>query len=114
MQNKFKPTQTQQFIWLDQNISTNSSRYNIGGYVLLTGDLDVHTFNKSIQRVLEIQEVYSTIISNVNQQLTCVSTDAGNNFELEVLDFTRTASPKEESLAWIKKDFAVPFIIEGN
>ncbi|GAA3516795.1 non-ribosomal peptide synthetase [Aquimarina addita] len=49
----------QKYIWLDQKLNPNSPKYNIGGYVLIEGEVNVSIFQKSIRELTVSNEIFS-------------------------------------------------------
>lgn len=109
-----KPTLTQRLIWLDHIISEYPSKYNIGGYVTLTGRPDYRLLSEAFQVVVDAQEVYASLFTVVDSELTCAIGDVVTGFELELIDFTGEADPEQAAMQWMEADFLCPFVIEDS
>jgi len=112
--NLYDPTVTQQLIWMDQLLSVNSAKYNIGGYVSLTGNLDYNNFNNSIRNVLTKQEVFSSLFYTENDRLCCQVLNCSQNFKLEFMDFSHEPDAQQAALSWMEADFLIPIFAENE
>lgn len=110
----FALSETQKLIWLDQAISGNPARYNIGGYLYLDGDLSPQLLETSIRCILFTQEVYSYCFTSAGNTPACHIRDAAQVFALRLIDFTKEDDPNSAALSWMEEDFQLPFLIEDN
>lgn len=108
------PTLTQQLIWLDQLITDSPSKYNIGGYALLEGELCPSTLEAALKTVLRSQEVYSTIFLQQNNALQYYIKDAAQLFSLAMVDLSDDINGDCQALHWMEHDFSVPFVLYGD
>ncbi|MBW8683320.1 non-ribosomal peptide synthetase [Chitinophaga rhizophila] len=109
-----QPSLTQELIWLDQLISNNPSKYNIGGYVILRGSLSQELFEQALKTVLGMQEIYSAIFTAKGKELSWHTSDAATGFKLQVVDFSETENAPALAREWMEEDFSIPFQITGN
>ncbi|GAA0557128.1 non-ribosomal peptide synthetase [Chitinophaga japonensis] len=109
----YKPTVSQQLIWLDQAISPGSARYNIGGYAFLEGELSYEHFNTAIRAVLQSQEVYATVFSAAGA-LQCRLQELPADYAMGIIDFSREEDPERAAMRWMEEDFARCFEMEGR
>ncbi|UCJ04792.1 amino acid adenylation domain-containing protein [Chitinophaga pendula] len=101
-------------IWLDHVISAYPSKYNIGGYVTLTGHPDHRLLSEAFKVVVDSQEVYGSLFSVVDNELTCTIGDVVTGFELALIDLSGAEDPVQTAMRWMEDDFLRPFVIEGN
>ncbi|HEX8530108.1 MAG TPA: condensation domain-containing protein, partial [Cytophagales bacterium] len=105
----YKPTVSQRLIWMDQVLSETSSKYNIGGYAVLEGDLDHDRFNRAIGQVLAAQEVYASVFSESGGELTVSLREIPAGYAPAVLDFAGQPDAEAKAVGWMKNDFARAF-----
>src|SRR3982751_2699394 len=96
----YKPTVSQNLVWLDQAISKNYSKFNIGGYAELEGILHYDHFRQAVKAVLKSQEVYSSVFSEVNGELQCSVKDASDNYLMPLMDFSGEKDPQIAAGKW--------------
>ncbi|MEO5562066.1 MAG: amino acid adenylation domain-containing protein, partial [Chitinophagaceae bacterium] len=109
-----QPTVSQKLIWMDQAISGESAKYNIGGYARLEGDLQYEHLNAAISAVLKSQEVYSAIFTEENGELHYQVNSAGENYQIELLDLLGHEDPELEAIEWMNADFSKAFNLENQ
>ncbi|WP_343693610.1 amino acid adenylation domain-containing protein [Chitinophaga sp.] len=107
----YNPTASQQLIWLDQRIAGASSKYNIGGYTILEGELSYAHLTDTIRKILHSQEAYRTLFFETDGVLRCHVLDELNDWHMEVLDFEGNETG---AVAWMEMDFSRPFDSEGK
>lgn len=111
---KLHTSQTQKYIWLDHLLSKNPSKYNIGGYVALTGSIDVDLFKRAIRTVLETQEAYRSRFFFSDNNLFFETIDENLIPESGYLDFASESNAEDFAIKWVNDDFKKPFAIESN
>jgi amino acid adenylation domain-containing protein len=112
--NLYKPTISQKLIWLDQAISRTSAKYNIGGYACLEGNISYAFFNDAVRIILKSQEVYSSFFCESDGDLKCLLKNEGSDYFIQILDFSKDASPERSALTWMENDFSIAFEMENT
>lgn len=107
--NTYAPGVSQQLIWLDQLLTPQSAKYNIGGYAVLNGQLHEAAFRKAVNTVLQTQEAYVTLLDDQEGNLQCYVSDLAQQYCLPVIDFSGCAYALNEAKQWMEDDFAKPF-----
>jgi amino acid adenylation domain-containing protein len=110
----YDPAVSQKLIWMDQCISKDSAKYNIGGYAALQGELDTAIFGVAIRKLLAVQEAYSSLFREERNELTCYIGDAAAAFYLDIMDLSAEPAPLATAMAWMENDFSVAFEIENR
>jgi amino acid adenylation domain-containing protein len=110
----YKPTVAQELIWLDQIISDDSAKYNIGGYAQLDGCLVYKKFNHAVREVLRTQEVYSSVFSDNGGRLQCFVKDCFQDYSIAFADFAGYPDAENAAFEWMERDFALPFEMENS
>ena len=106
--NENKISSLQKYIWLDQKLTTESPKYNIGGYAVIKGNVDFSLFKKAIS----IFSNKHTILKSIFRE------DKGNPFALlnekpfeeGVLYFEKNSI--KQAIGLIQKDFKKPFNLD--
>ena len=110
----YDPTVSQRLIWLDQASDKDSAKYNIGGYAHLEANLSYPDFNAAVLTVLQSQEVYSTIFSESNGELSCHISAIPAEYRVGQIDFSGEVSPESSAIGWMERDFSEPFTLTGE
>jgi hypothetical protein len=96
----YKPTVSQKLIWLDQLIDKGSSKYNIGGYAFLEGELNYGHFSAAIRTVLCSQEVYASRFMEIEGELVAYTATAFDAYDIAHIDFSASADPRGAAMEW--------------
>ncbi|MFT5760334.1 MAG: non-ribosomal peptide synthetase component F, partial [Alteromonadaceae bacterium] len=99
---------TQEVVWLDQLITPDAPCYNIGGFFVLNGQLDIARFNLAINDVvanhdalrITLTETQSSALQQFNQSLV---------FQLTRVDFSVFPDAKQRALAYANEKLTQPF-----
>ena len=51
----------QKYIWLDQVLDNESPKYNIGGYAIINGDIDVERFRDALNILIIENDIFSFV-----------------------------------------------------
>ncbi|MEN7551659.1 amino acid adenylation domain-containing protein [Rapidithrix thailandica] len=107
----YHPTISQNLILMDQMVSPSSAKYNIGGYAILKGSLNIPLFKKALHHYIEHQEGFSTIFNNpsLKGHTAMVRGQISQGFVLEELDFTPSKHPETDAECFMKEAFSQPF-----
>ncbi|PZX43004.1 amino acid adenylation domain-containing protein, partial [Nonlabens dokdonensis] len=105
---KNKISSLQKYIWLDQKLTTESPKYNIGGYAVIKGNVDFYVFKKATSIFSKKHTILKSIFredkGNPNILLNEKSLKEG------VLYFEKDSI--EEAIDLIQKDFKKPFNLD--
>src|SRR5258708_30642995 len=105
----YKPTVSQQLIWIDQAINPGSAKYNIGGYAYLEGPLSYEAFEAALRQIINTQEVYSTVIHEVNYEPFCIIKERTEEYILTVIDISDEAVAEALTVQRLNKNISSPF-----
>ena len=101
---------SQREVWLDQRTWAGSAHLNIGGGAFLMGPLDLPRFQEALaQLVAESDALRLAPLADGSQ--TLLSDSALN---LEVVDVSTEADPKEAMRIWWQQRMTVPFVLDGT
>ena len=111
-------TSPQREIWFDQAVNGNAPLYNIGGYMDLSGSLDVALFRQSASLLVQKHDALRTVLCRKNaqdedgvpEQVAVESLPV----DIAMLDFSSHANPREAAMAWMRQRFAEPFGLQGE
>ncbi len=92
-------TQAQKRIWYTQKLYTESSMFNIGGFVKINGDIDSSLLREAIQNVLNINDSFKIRIFEQNG--TAYQYFSDDKCEMpEFIDFSGSEDPIKEFDEW--------------
>jgi amino acid adenylation domain-containing protein len=94
-------TKNQLLIWLDQKLHPDVPLYNVVDAYRLTGELDQGRFGRAFQTLLRSSDALRTVIrevAGIPQQEVLPDF----RYELEHLDFSKSADPRAEFEAWLQ------------
>jgi aspartate racemase len=101
-------TAAQMGIWLDQRISPNAGRYNIGECWRIRGALDIDCFERALQHVVNETDALRLHVS-VQHGSPVVRLSPVLPAALKSIDFRRLTRSDEEAERWMECDLAEPF-----
>ncbi|NQY05369.1 MAG: hypothetical protein HRT68_03960, partial [Flavobacteriaceae bacterium] len=105
---KNKISSLQKYIWLDQKLTAESPKYNIGGYAIIKGNVDFYVFKKAISAFSNKHTILKSIFRE----------DKGNPFtllkeiSLEESVLYLEKDSMEQAIDLIQKDFKKPFNLD--
>ena len=102
----------QQDVYMDQLLNSDSPRYNIGGYIVLKGDLDKEKFHQAVRSVPQVFDAFKMRFDLEAQDLLCHYDNDYNTAELSELDFSGGNDPAGEAKEWMQGRFNTPFQIK--
>ena len=95
---------------MDQMVSPASPKYNIGGYAILEGPLDVEAYQQAVRCYLQSQEAFATTFRQQGDAFEAVvDTEALAGMELRYTDFSNEEGAQQVAEAWMEKHFAQAF-----
>lgn len=110
----YHPAVSQKLIWIDQAIHAGSAKYNIGGYAFLEGQLRYDLFNKTLNDIIQSQEVYRTVFKEEQYELVCLVHERANDYQIDLIDCSAETNPEAYAISYMEKDFGTSFEVENN
>ncbi|HBI40713.1 MAG TPA: hypothetical protein DDY16_07190, partial [Tenacibaculum sp.] len=104
----------QQEIYLGQMIDPQSSLYNIGGYTVLKGQLNVELFKNILEELPSFFDVFSMRFSSSSKGPSYHLEDKIQKIPVEEVDLSHYEDPVASAKKWIQREFDVPFNIETD
>lgn len=102
----------QKDIWHDQIAYPESPLYNIGGTLIINGDVNYKILNQALQQLIIENDAFRLTINNQTPASQKVLKKLV--FELEFIDFSSHQSPDIKSQAWLYDNFKRPFKFNEN
>ncbi|HEX8376315.1 MAG TPA: amino acid adenylation domain-containing protein, partial [Pedobacter sp.] len=99
----------QQEVYTDQLLNTDSPLYNIGGYIVLKGDLNKDKFHEVINSAPADLDFFKLRFDLQNPDFLCHYDERFNTFQLEELDFSAEDHPQEAARLWTQERFNISF-----
>ncbi|WP_299315822.1 non-ribosomal peptide synthetase [uncultured Aquimarina sp.] len=98
----------QKYVWLDQIMTPESPKYNIGGYVIMNGDINFDLFNKAFKILVKENDIFSFVFKE-NKGVPIYDVPLHDHSEyLECFE----ESNKENAIKKIEEDFSEAFRFE--
>ncbi|MCQ8242265.1 amino acid adenylation domain-containing protein [Rhizosaccharibacter radicis] len=107
-------TSPQLDIFQDQILKGESPAYNIGGYLDLTGALDVGLFQRAFRLLVRNHDSFRISITMSEDGVPAQRIDDTLDPPLTLLDVSASASPDEEARDWIQARMNEPFSLEAG
>ncbi|MFA0963364.1 amino acid adenylation domain-containing protein [Roseivirga sp. BDSF3-8] len=112
---KYTPTVSQKLILMDQMVSPNSAKYNIGGYAILNGGVSVTIYKQAVKDFISSQEVFSTLFRESDGEFEAIiNSDSCNAYDMETLDYSERENASKDALSWMEREFSKPFDIKSG
>ena len=108
----FQLASNQLDIWHDQSAHPESPLYNIGGTLILNGEINYKTLNEALQWLIDENDAFRLTISK--QALNTQKLLEKLNFNLEFVDFSSNLSPEKDAQNWLDFNFKQPFSLNEN
>lgn len=105
---------SQQDVFFDQLLDSQSPIYNIGGYIRLRGVLDVPVFKQAVASGSAVFDAFRISFDLSDPAPVAYLQKASSDVQLEEIDFSSHANPDEAALQWIRERFNSAFILEKN
>jgi len=102
----------QQDVYLDQLLNTDSPQYNIGGYIVLNGDLDKAKFHEAVNSVPEVFDSFKMRFDAGEGDLLCHYESEYAEAALNELDFSGRTAPGGEAVDWMQSRFNTAFVLK--
>src|ERR1700709_919821 len=101
----------QQDVYMDQLLNTESPEYNIGGYIVLRGNLDKGKFHEAVNSAPAIFDSFKMRFDLQAQDLLCHYDDDYNTTPLIELDFSDRHDAVQAAKEWMGIRFNTPFVL---
>jgi len=109
---KLHPSQLE--IYFEQMMDPLNPHYNIGGYVDLTGELDLEKMILAIQSLDQMFDMHNVSFVFSEAEPYCILGGEQEEIEVSIIDFTAAANPEAEASAWMQERFNTPFLFDGG
>jgi len=110
-ENYFPLHPAQQDVYMDQLLNRGSPQYNIGGYIVLKGDLDKTKFQEAVSSVPEVFDAFKMRFDLGAQDLLCHYDSGYTRAELKEQDFSEEGDPSGSARAWMQARFNTAFLL---
>jgi amino acid adenylation domain-containing protein len=101
----------QQDVYFDQILNPGSSHYNIGGYLIVKGNIVNDCLIEAIGSFSEVFDVFNTRFHFDDDILMCEFLSDRRSIELSEMDFSQKGNPRREAMDWMLARFNLPFDI---
>ncbi len=108
--NQYPLSSTQKEIWLDQLLSPNIPLYNIGGYLHISGAIDIKVFEQSLNQLIQENDALRIKLQQSSEGFAVQTIEEDVDFHLDYHEF----SDHHEAMAWMHKEFKQAFKLEGE
>ncbi|RDV12934.1 amino acid adenylation domain-containing protein, partial [Pontibacter diazotrophicus] len=104
----------QQEIYYDQVTDCDSPHYNVGGYMVLKGQLKKEEFKEACKSLPTVFDVLRMQIACTDEAPFCTFLQEHFALEIEEQDFSDETDPKVKALHWMQDRFNIAFDLEGT
>src|SRR5258708_23200188 len=104
----------QQDVYMDQLLNTDSPQYNIGGYIVLKGNLNKEKFHQAVSSAPGVFGSFQMRFDLEAQDLLCHYDEEYHTTVLTELDFSDQTAPARYAREWIQKRFNTPFSLKKD
>lgn len=99
-------------VYYDQVMDLESPHYNVGGYVLLEGQMDKEKMLLAIKTLQEVYDIHKLTINFDNKEPSCTFKEKHFNVPIKQLDFSDTKEPLVMAKTWMKNQYNIAFSLE--
>ncbi|CAL2089900.1 Tyrocidine synthase 3 [Tenacibaculum sp. 190524A02b] len=110
--NKSEISSLQKYLWLDQKLTPESPKYNIGGYAVIDGYVDFNLFKEALSIFSDKHKILKSVFREENGKPFLLINEDEKEFN-EGVNFIEKRN-KQEILDLIRKDFKKPFNLEED
>ncbi|WP_413668448.1 amino acid adenylation domain-containing protein [Mucilaginibacter sp. Mucisp86] len=104
----------QREIYINQLLNMDSPQYNIGGYIVLKGNLDVEKFHEAVGSLPLVFDAFKMRFDLSEPDFIYQLNSEFNECELIEADFSTQANPEAEVKIWMQHIFGIPFNLTGD
>ncbi|QEM10873.1 non-ribosomal peptide synthetase [Mucilaginibacter rubeus] len=99
----------QREVYVNQLLHMDSAQYNIGGYIILRGGLDVEKFHETVSSLPLVFDAFKMSFDLTTPDFVYQLNADYNACELIEADFSTQANPEAEANIWMRQTFSAPF-----
>ncbi|GAA0710926.1 hypothetical protein GCM10009430_00040 [Aquimarina litoralis] len=100
----------QKYIWLDQVLSPNSPKHNIGGYVIINGKVNPKQFINAMDILLKENDIFSFVFEENHGMPIFYNLNSETIKKVEYLEIENM----DEVIDKIQYDFSIPFNLNNE
>ncbi len=100
-------------IWHAQQLSSDSSIYNVGEYLEITGDLDVGLFAEALRQTIREAEAFRVRLAEEGE-LPQQYVHGPDDWRLELVDVSAAADPHVAAREWMQAEMRRPVDLTGG
>ncbi|UOE51896.1 amino acid adenylation domain-containing protein [Mucilaginibacter sp. SMC90] len=104
----------QREVYINQLLNMDSPQYNIGGYIVLKGDLNVEKFHETVGSLPFVFDAFKMSFDFKSPDFIYQLNTEINECELIEADFSTQADPGAEAKIWMQQAFSIPFDLAGG
>ncbi|MEJ6981955.1 non-ribosomal peptide synthase/polyketide synthase [Pedobacter sp. P351] len=102
----------QQEIYTDQLLNTSSPLYNIGGYIVLKGNLDRNKFHEVIKSAPEVLDFFKLRFNFREPDFLVYYDENYKDCQYSELDFSSEDNPEARAVNWAQERLNTPFVLD--
>jgi amino acid adenylation domain-containing protein len=106
--NQYPLSSSQKEIWFDQSLSPNIPLYNIGGYLHISGAIDIKVFEQSLNQLIQEYDALRIQLQQSSEGFVVQTIDEQIDFKLDYHEFSKNS----EALTWMDREFKQAFKLE--
>ncbi|WP_121809993.1 non-ribosomal peptide synthetase [Mucilaginibacter kameinonensis] len=99
----------QREVYVNQLLHMDSAQYNIGGYIILKGALNVGKFHETVSSLPLVFDAFKMSFDLTTPDFVYQLNTDYNACELIEADFSTQANPEAEANIWMRQTFSAPF-----
>jgi amino acid adenylation domain-containing protein len=104
----------QREVYVDQLLHIDSPQYNIGGYIVLKGGLDVGKFHEAVGSLPLVFDAFKMRFDLNEPDFVHQLNTEFNECELIEADFSTQTNPEAEAKIWMQHTFSISFNLTGD
>ncbi|MFC0514088.1 amino acid adenylation domain-containing protein [Mucilaginibacter angelicae] len=104
----------QREVYVGQLLDLDSPQYNIGGYIILKGDLDVEKFHETVSSLPLIFDAFKMSFDLKASDFVYQLNTGFTECELIAADFSTQVNPRAEAKIWMYQTFGTPFNLTAD
>lgn len=109
----YELTNAQKRIWYTQKLYQGSSMFNIGGRVVIHGNLNIEKLADAIKYVTSMNDSFSIKFKEEREKVSlCYNEECSG--KVDVIDFSQEGNKETDFESWYQKESITPLNIEQN
>ncbi|WP_224997020.1 non-ribosomal peptide synthetase, partial [Cesiribacter sp. SM1] len=101
-------------VYYDQIVNINSSHYNLGGYIVLKGQLNKAKLREVLEGLPLAFDVLRLRFDFTDHEPCCTFLEKGEVLTTLELDFSSSPNPQVDALEWMQSQFNKTFSLKGQ